>query len=124
MYFTSTEVDTHEYLYLNQTMFMPKEKTSGDLLARFRTEEAPEKPEEIPKAAPNSSAVTTGSEKLCEVIDILKSTKANLVPFRYNPLHDIESLWWLALFLLLAGTLVDAGSELPEILVSHRIAQQ
>ena len=27
----------------------------------------------------------------------------NGVPFLYNPLHDMESLWWLALFLVLAA---------------------
>lgn len=45
-------------------------------------------------------------------------------PFRYNPLHDLESLYWLALFLLFAGRLVSAGDGAVEISAGHRQAQQ
>lgn len=47
-------------------------------------------------------------------------------PFRYNPLHDLESLYWLALYLLFSGGLVQigAGNEGTEITPAHKEAQQ
>ncbi|KAJ3542253.1 hypothetical protein NM688_g5988 [Phlebia brevispora] len=32
------------------------------------------------------------------------------LPFLYNPLHDLESLWWVALFFIVAGKVIDDKS--------------
>ena len=44
-------------------------------------------------------------------------------PFIYNALHDMESIWWLALFLVLAGLLIDTGLEGPIITEAQRDEQ-
>lgn len=44
-------------------------------------------------------------------------------PFRYNPLHDLESIFWLALYLLLTGRLIDVGEGGTEVTTEHRRAQ-
>ena len=36
-------------------------------------------------------------------------------PFRYNPLHDLESLWWVAAYFLMSRTLVFEDETEPEV---------
>lgn len=44
-------------------------------------------------------------------------------PFRYNPLHDLESLWWIAVYFIVVRVTVHSGNpEPPEpISGSHRV---
>ena len=39
-------------------------------------------------------------------------------PFRYIPLHDLESLWWVAVYLLLARRVVAVGGK-PPVPLTH-----
>ena len=34
------------------------------------------------------------------LLDETPSSKPDLIPFTYNPLHDLESIWWVATFLI------------------------
>ncbi|KAF9806331.1 hypothetical protein IEO21_08711 [Rhodonia placenta] len=43
-----------------------------------------------------------------------------IVPFRYNPLHDIESLWWVAIYFVFNRSVVQVGGEPPSMDVSQR----
>lgn len=108
MYFMSVEVDAHQYLYLEQ-LSRTHAHAEVDVLDLVDTEEEPED-------TSNLDAVATIMEKL-------KANEETLVPFRYNLLHDMESLLWLALFLLVASTTVDAGKRFPEITEGERAAQ-
>ncbi|EED77915.1 predicted protein [Postia placenta Mad-698-R] len=43
-----------------------------------------------------------------------------IVPFRYNPLHDIESLWWVAIYFVFNKSVVKVGGEPPSMDASQR----
>lgn len=111
MYFMSVEVHGHAYFYTtrDQDEDVP-DITSLDLMALFRASLAAANPETLDRLRRDAEEAETRAQ--------------SSVPFRYNPLHDMESLWWVALFLLLAGTLVDAGSTSADITNSQKVAQQ
>lgn len=112
IYFMSIEVDAHKYLHLPLTPPTPVD-APPDLFTHF---------ERLTKGR-NPSSMNATVPKKVSVLEDLKTNEARIVPFRYNPLHDMESLFWLALFLLVAGTTVDTGSEFPEITEEQRAAQ-
>lgn len=111
MYFMSVEVHGHAYFYTarDQDEDVP-DITSLDLVALFRASHAAANPE--------------ASERLRRDMKAAETRAQSFVPFRYNPLHDMESLWWVALFLLLAGTLVDAGPNSADTTNDQKVAQQ
>ncbi|EED84054.1 predicted protein [Postia placenta Mad-698-R] len=43
-----------------------------------------------------------------------------IVPFRYNPLHDIESLWWVAIYFVFNRSVVKVGGKPPSMDASQR----
>ncbi|EED84056.1 predicted protein [Postia placenta Mad-698-R] len=49
-----------------------------------------------------------------------RTVKGRTVPFRYNPLHDIESLWWVAIYFVLNTSVVKVGGEPPSMDASQR----
>lgn len=120
MYFMSIEVDGHAYLHTSKDKTL-SHKPPVHPMARFRAALAEAEPED-----PNVLPVLKmeASEGLSKVMKKMKASEESSIPFRYNPLHDIESLWWLALFLSLAGTIVYAGADSPGITDSQDAAQQ
>lgn len=120
MYFMSIEVDGHAYLHTSKDKTL-SHKPPVHPMVRFRAALAEAKPED-----PNVLPVLKmeASEGLSKVMKKMKASEESSIPFRYNPLHDIESLWWLALFLLLAGTIVDVSADSPGITDSQDAAQQ
>ena len=50
-----------------------------------------------------------------------KTLPNQIVPFNYNHLHDLESVHWLAHYMLFAGEVIDAGTEEP-VTDAHRAA--
>lgn len=113
MYFMSVEVYGHDYPYAHNDEDEDEDvsdTTPLDLMALFRASLTAANPE--------------ASEKLRRDMKELEASEKNSIPFRYNSLHDIESLWWVALFVLLSGTLVDAGPKSPDITNGQKAAQQ
>lgn len=110
MYFMSVEVHGHEYHYAEDDGQRVPDVTLLNPMALFR--------------ASLTAANPGATERLRIRVEELETSEKNSVPFRYNPLHDMESLWWVALFLLLTGTLVDAGPDSADITNGHKVAQQ
>ena len=47
----------------------------------------------------------------------------DIVPFKHNPLHDLESLFWLGVYILFVGCLVKEGATSQTELANQTIAQ-
>ncbi|KAF9819009.1 hypothetical protein IEO21_02423 [Rhodonia placenta] len=41
-------------------------------------------------------------------------------PFRYNPLHDLESIWWVAIYFVFNKSVVKVGGKPPSMDASQR----
>ncbi|KAF9807203.1 hypothetical protein IEO21_08318 [Rhodonia placenta] len=54
-----------------------------------------------------------------KIVNIVKKI-VPIVPFRYNPLHDIESLWWVAIYFVFNRSVVKVGGESPSMDASQR----
>lgn len=120
MYFMSIEVDGHTYYHTSKDKTLSY-KPPVHPMVRFQAVLAKAKPQD-PDVLPVLKM--EAEKKLSKAMKKVQDSEANSTPFRYNPLHDIESLWWLALFLLLAGTIVDVGADSPSITDSQDAAQQ
>ncbi|EED78584.1 predicted protein [Postia placenta Mad-698-R] len=53
-------------------------------------------------------------------VDVPISKDGPRVPFRYNPLNDIESLWWVAIYFVFNRSVVKVGGEPPSMDASQR----
>ena len=96
------EVRAHRYLFPRQRKARPVLE-EDDLFAELGR----------PGAEPQSHATTSSHPTEVE----------SMPPFIYNALHDMESIWWLALFLVLAGLLIDTGLKEPIITEAQRDEQ-
>lgn len=96
--FAAVEVISHKYLFYTR----PRHHTN-----RQRKKHAP----------------MTSKERL-KAPDVIDPRDYELWPeedeappptFRYNALHDLESLWWIGVSFLVAYTVSEIGGEVPEI---------
>lgn len=117
------EVEHHRYLYgqKEEVAPVPHVNYKARIQALKKT-----------RAARNSKATVSATKTLDQrphpsnVVGPVLQPRAEPppdTPFRYNPLHDLESIFWLALYLLLTGTLVDVGEGGTEVTTEHRQAQ-
>jgi hypothetical protein len=91
-YFMSTEVEAHQYLYLKHDT-MDEDVSNIDYDWLFKTHD-----EEL-----RSSKIATHLPPV--------KPQHSVIPFRHNGLHDIESLLWVALYILLACTLIEPEAK-------------
>ncbi|GJE95048.1 hypothetical protein PsYK624_112270 [Phanerochaete sordida] len=103
IYFMSTEVYRHRYRHTPSR----KDDSEGpgliDMFTKFRgevnVEDTSGRPEDNEGTSEDEGAADnnrTGEDA--------SPSSSPAIPFRYNPLHDLESVFWLCLFLLLAAT--------------------
>ncbi|EKM56466.1 uncharacterized protein PHACADRAFT_207697 [Phanerochaete carnosa HHB-10118-sp] len=98
-YFTAVEVERHRYSKRNQKtpMQRPPEK-----IQRCKKR----------KLAPDSERPSDEDNKTRPkpyTLHILP-----VMPFRHNPLHDLESVLWLALYIVLCSTIEKWDTDLPD----------
>ncbi|EED78860.1 predicted protein [Postia placenta Mad-698-R] len=95
-----------------------------DLEYRFPPESQEAKPKPPPKVATldRIRSIQLGKpEKIATPVSKnVRTVKVRTVPFRYNPLHDIESLWWVAIYFVLNTSVVKVGGEPPSMDASQR----
>ncbi|GJE97385.1 hypothetical protein PsYK624_136020 [Phanerochaete sordida] len=100
-YFMSTEVDGRKYHYLHHKRVVePTKKSRADRLALMDPHPAP-KPAESTAALKAPALVAT-------------PRMSATLSFIYNPLHDLESVWWLSLWALVARRYVQQPDDDPE----------
>ncbi|KAF7794454.1 hypothetical protein EIP86_005588 [Pleurotus ostreatoroseus] len=100
-YFMAIEVDAGRYLFssVNPHNTSPIKKKYPKMVARI------EKWEEQEQAAiPTYQELAARSFQKIEPV---------IPPFRYNPLHDMESLWWIAVYFALKKELTGDSVESP-----------
>lgn len=97
----STEVDNHEYQHNRTSRARKTDPTLMDFLNDFT------KPPVASETAHTSQ----------------RPDRPTTAVFRYNPLHDLESLFWLCFFLLLAATFKNNGKYTLAELSGFRAAQ-
>lgn len=124
IYFMSVEVEHHAYLY--------SEKKEVERPVRMNLKAELRNLKNFLAAPPPTPAVgaTKTSDQPPQPPGIVDSPSEQPrkestadTPFRYNPLHDLESLHWLALYLLFGGRLVDAGDGAMKVTANHIQAQ-
>lgn len=91
----STEVDSQSYLYVSPEIEIYPTPDKEGLRNRLRTR----------LQAQAGRPVLVPQTK-----DAPAPPSHRRAPFRNNPLHDLESVFWLCLYVLLAGALSDAKS--------------
>ncbi|KIP12353.1 hypothetical protein PHLGIDRAFT_113828 [Phlebiopsis gigantea 11061_1 CR5-6] len=107
-YFMATEVDNNSYLHCLE----PSSADPVDIAPVSNSEwldELEEDRQMMANAALGEANVDHGLPG-----ELVANQPAAMAPFRHNPLHDMESLVWLSLYLLLVGILVHAGDATPE----------
>ncbi|KAF7790445.1 hypothetical protein EIP86_001400 [Pleurotus ostreatoroseus] len=112
--FMAVEVDRQEYLFLptKTTAYVPPSPISAeDLRALVMGEKSPSLDSD--PSVPEDTA----------------DAPANNAPFRYNALHDLESLWWIAVYFVFKKQILDVSkgdTEAQVIPVSedHRAAAE
>lgn len=52
-----------------------------------------------------------------------RETTPELLPLKYNPLHDLESIFWLGLYVLFVGCLVREHHTAQHVLAAQTIAK-
>ncbi|KAI0345467.1 hypothetical protein BDW22DRAFT_877798 [Trametopsis cervina] len=90
--FMALEVHDHEYIFLprEQVPILPKPAQRGDPTLKV-----------VGRRPPNPRA---------PMPDAIDRDISEAAPFKHNPLHDIESLWWLLVFLTMTREV--EGSDL------------
>ena len=103
----STEVECNEYLH---TMEQQKISRANDDDREARLKEILDRRRRrlgSDNELPTSAAMAT------------KTTSTPVAVWKHNPLHDLESVFWLALYLLFVGKLVSDGERVPEMLEEY-----
>ena len=107
----STEVSAQAYLYRNTT-YRPQlnqEQADAIKLAHRRAFLGPLMEDSEPDDD-EEQETSTAIDKSNPLPEIKSTTPDVIAPFRHNPLHDLESVFWLALFILLCSTFVKDTS--------------
>ena len=112
----STEVECNEYLHIigqpqiSKATVDDRAASVKKMLDRRRRGSATSSSDEgtPDDELPSSAAPAT-----------TKDTSTPAVVWKYNPLHDLESVFWVALYLLLVSELVSDGERLPETLQKY-----
>ena len=113
----AVEVDAHEYKFRTPKVVKGKGRRVVDRLLPDFEDPGPGKQLRGKKASNRQRGKNA-------VLPPPRSLENNpCVPFLYNPLHDMESLWWLANFLAFTGRLKVRGSKVPAITDAERKAQ-
>lgn len=85
------EADLRHYLYRSRRRELRKQKfKKDDLVASVLRRGAPSSPE--PKPQSDEPDAESGSEG---------ASQPPHSTFRYNPVHDLESLWWIAVYFVM-----------------------
>lgn len=115
----SVEVEQHEYLYRKSNKTARSARIDPMAVVRDLNKL------HIGQASTSADATKTPVQQPQppNIVAPRQPRTDHTTPFRYNPLHDLESLYWLALYLLFSGRLVriDEGTEITP---AHREAQQ
>ena len=83
---------------------MPVEVKKHEYLCQYRYYGDPEPPRKRRRITCTSDSDTSDDSDADELVQ-------ELGPFRYNPLHDLESLWWISAYFLLSRTLTLTGDN-------------
>ncbi|KAF7799147.1 hypothetical protein EIP86_010378 [Pleurotus ostreatoroseus] len=100
-YFKSVEVGAGSYCFLPRPKLKPLEledlsTTKAEMLAMALRGLSPAKSDSSSPSRPRSSP----SSPVIQV-PIPERERTVIVPLRYSPLHDLESLWWVAVYFAL-----------------------
>ena len=68
--------------------------------------------EAIPSGQHTASEASESHDLLCNR-PVSPPRLVHKMPFRYNPLHDLEALWWIAIYFPMARTIVNDGTDVP-----------
>ncbi|KAJ3552850.1 hypothetical protein NM688_g3932 [Phlebia brevispora] len=115
--FISTEVERHNYLFQPYLTTAPKHRPhdSLPLISSFR--DLPDRP------APTGRAEYR-AEHAGDPPEATPSVSDDALPiFRYNAIHDLESLWWIAVYFIVCHEVVDDddnGSDLYDLAHTQR----
>ncbi|EKM53935.1 uncharacterized protein PHACADRAFT_145449 [Phanerochaete carnosa HHB-10118-sp] len=100
VYFMSREVDSHRYLHLAY-----KAATNGQVFALEQVDNDIEYNSESDcDSDAEDDEPTEAEHPPTPVAKPTVDSPAAAIPFRHNPLHDLESVVWLCFYLLLAAT--------------------
>lgn len=99
-FFMSTEVDSHQYHH----------RDAGSPSSASITAYSAEACLAIMKGVATTPLDTLPEVDEDEEDEEDTNFEAEVVPFSYNPLHDMESLWWLSVYLLIARRFVERGT--------------
>ena len=124
MYFMSHEVDEHMYLH-DKPEQVKKEGLDDYRAGRDNRIDA--LLAYANNVAESSGDASDDDDDIPILPTVTTESKAQTppLPFRHNPLHDLESVFWLAMYMLLAGTLIHAGDSLKhKVIEAHNEAQQ
>ena len=91
---------------------MPVEVKAHTYLYEGRYWGSPMPPLKKPRLETPSDAQQDGTSNAYTSEDSFKMYRG---PFRYNPLHDLESLWWIAAYFLMSRKLVFEDATEPEV---------
>lgn len=94
-YFTAEEVRQHRYIFRPEPTFRSRAAENAT---------PPSPPEDTGSVTPLTGKRRTRGAEV---------RHANKPVFRYNPLHDLESLWWVAVYFLVTRDVTSIGGELP-----------
>ena len=119
MYFISTEVEMQSYLHR-----LPKKPAQVPIRSVVaRRKEWKQSSNATGSSGSGSSKDSPAGQQNLSRTPPLDTAKRPVKrpPFNYNPLHDLESVHWLAHYMLFAGQIIDTGTEEPVTDV-HRAA--
>lgn len=91
------EVDSHRYLFnIKDVVVEDSHEADAFSVAQFMGKSAP------------SHAIPATTEQSSH-------SQLSPVPFRYNYIHDLESHWWLSLYVLICGRIKNLFQSRPDI---------
>ncbi|KIP07792.1 hypothetical protein PHLGIDRAFT_12972 [Phlebiopsis gigantea 11061_1 CR5-6] len=120
-YFMSVEVDQNSYMHETYHRSTPAARdedhewrTQLDAGDAWRTEDDRTSDDDTDVTLPSFVPPTTSGSS---------NDKPGTVPFKHNPLHDLESLFWLGVYILYVGYLVKVGNTSQTDLANQTNAQ-
>ena len=113
IYFMAVEVDGHEYMFSTPNVAQDEGWEAARSLPDFKSRRSV-------KQSQDEESPTPQQDKNGAPLRPCSPKEKNEVSFLYNSLHDMESLWWLANFLVFPRRLKVTGSK---ITIAQRKAQ-
>ncbi|KAJ3541551.1 hypothetical protein NM688_g6067 [Phlebia brevispora] len=96
--FRAVEVDSNSYKF-----------KLDELPSAYMKERYPDMLDKFEKFEEEYRAERKARESFEFLVNFTVTTKER-PPFRYNPLHDLESLWWIAVYFIVAGECIDSAN--------------